>query len=1270
MKTGLMLVVLFVVISVGAEPEFVRRDVNPLFLKKMPAKPWWDKKYKTRMPVLVSETIGKKRLRATVDFICDFDEKVNADSVRIITPWEEEIPSQAIALDDKRVEIIFQTDLREYEQKPFFIYYGNSEAGISNYDTDLVMKDMGKYLDIRNEKIQAWFTGDNNRSGKIKKIRIIGSPVANQLTEMTTGAAWAGLNLGTNEVSTKPIVKIDGPLKKMIEYEGKGFAVQYAIYSFSPQLVFRIIPREAKTLETITKWVAGGGDAYDMFHYEGLKGPMQFKAGPDMVCESSEGVYPREDLTKWMKEGWAAISDRKVNETMGVFFERDAMTHFSYYSQTINGGETFFINYFLKGPVAGALVALGGDWREFRSAYIDWKNPPVVNLGKPQPYEDIGYKVPKTNDFTRYYPVGNDRCGLRMTDDFADNLVYNVRKLSGNAVKVSLLNFPGTLPCSRKQYETYTNLYERYYAESYKRKYGEYNDSMAKDSYLQDIVMAAHKKGVAVRCWCFPLFPFGAGHVPKYTNNPLLVDLMLDIYKISSSCGIDSLNTRVTDEWAHNPPGSSRSGPFWEKNAEAWFNHEQHYINIAKRVREEIKREHPDLPISALCSTDGWLAKMDFIDEKAPYLDTVENEFVPGMIANMPQLKYGIKRMQGAFGNDGRSIQHHFYYFDPNPLYRVSQMELPMIFGIKSFCHEAFDYFLNNPEIREIGADFYRLTDYTALDDFMAGCVPYKFMALFRDADAFRDDIRNNRTSYAFPGEQGEQESRCKQLTILKNIPLDILFNRFFNSDEMKKYRLVFIPSDRMLRDEYVKEIEEYVKEGGCVVSEGNTIDNKNFARLTGVKKAGDAPSKTGLAGIPVKASVAIQADGAEVLICDVNDNPAVYLNRYGKGRIVYSPYILTDDLNSSRKKEVFVRDLIVKLAGPGPIIPLEDMATCFDSALLVNGKEYFYGVYNPSLTRTLNTAIKLDLPEKQNYHLLDVKTGKKVLFNGTVKVNIAPLQTAFYIIGGEKATVIPELKKAVQAGGCSDKPGMEFVDKKYDDFAFKFTSVGKPKKVGVLHISDKSVQSQAWGAEAVYDCLKENLSNVKVEYLENLQKKTLNGCDAVVVPNMGLARPSQLDEEWGSDLAEFARQGGGVIVMHHAIGVGEIGNPPFPSIGKWSGNIYAVHNFAVAKMHPVTEGLKIGEVFTDNCWDYDEVEPGEDGVVLVNGLKDGIPTPALVAGKFGKGNVVVSGIGIGAGYRKENGKYIKYEAPPENGLKEILLNSVKWILSEQVKQK
>ena len=1248
-RISLTLMATLAAVTALAEPEFAQKPVNPLFIKAMSAKPWWDAAYKSRAPLLVTEPIGKSRGRTTLDFICDFGSEVNPASIRVVTPWEEEIPCQAIGLEGGRIEVLFQTSLREDENKPFFVYFDNPEAKPPDADTDLVMKDKGMNLEITNEKIQALFTADNTRSGKIRSLRIIGSDTPNQLMEMKTGVTWAGFDLGKIELSTKPMVKTDGPFKKTIEYTAKELAIEYTVYSFSPRVDFKIKPQTAKTVNTVTKWAVGGGDAYDTFYYEGLKGPMRFKAGPDCLSDKND-VYPNENLTKWMREGWAAVSDIKTNETVGECFDRDAMAYFNYYSQTINGGETFSINYNLKKPVAGALVAVKGDGKEFRNAYIDWKNPPVVSVGSVQPHQNIGHQRSDfTKDFTRDFKFENGREGTQVTADFAEHIIRHIRRLGGNAAKFNFYSYFPSLPLSKQQYDTFVKLHKKYSA--YPTQFAPYDKSIAENTYLEALVKAAHAQGVAVRYWD------QRWGWKQPMDDPEYADFLVSVYKTMAKTGVDLIqNGYVGGEWADVPPElGSVWDTFWEK-PDAWFAAQKPVNDFAKHLYGEIKKEYPNMPVNTLCSADGWLRKETFMDEKAPYLDTVENEFVPGMIPNMPLLKYGIKRMHGIFGNDGRSIQHHFYYYEPNPLYRVSQMEVPMMFGVKSFSHENMSHSQNNPELDEITADFYRLTDYTELDKFVAGSIPHKFMAVFRDSNAFKDDIRNKRISLAFSQEQGEQDARCKQLTVIKNMPLDVVYNRFFKAAELMKYKLLFIPSDRVFCDSDAKELEEYVQAGGCVISEGNTVDNKLFAKLAGVRKTGD-----------VGAAVSVVTEGANILLKDAKGNPAVYLNHVGKGKVAYSPSILTDDLNNSREKELFVRKLIVDLVGTGPIVPEEKMVTAFDSSLLVNGDECFLGVYNPSSTKALRTEIKLDFPFPPACFLLNVKTGERAPFNGTVRTDIAPYQTGFYIVGTDKTTALPALKNAPLAGGRATETGMKFIDKKTDGAPFEFTPAGKPKTLGVLHITDRrGRQDQAYGAEAIYACLKKNLVGVKVQYLENLDYKTINGCDAVIVPNMGGDIPYQLGDKWWEKIAEFARQGGGAMVIHHAIGVQNVGEPPFPSIGKWSGNYYAVHDFSVAKEHPVTEGMKLGEVFHDSCWDYDQVQPGEDGTVLAMGLrKDGVPTPALVAGQVGKGNVVVSGIGIGSGGRQEKDKYVKYEAAPEGGLEKILLNAARWLLKE-----
>ncbi|MCX6984994.1 MAG: hypothetical protein NT118_09645, partial [Lentisphaerae bacterium] len=1097
----------------------------------------------------------------------------------------------------------------------------------------------GNFLDIYNEKIQVWLTADQKQSGKIRKLRIIGSPVSNQLTERNTGVSWAGFNLGEQaigetpiEISEKPVIKVSGPLKKMVEYSTKDFLIQYSVYSFSPRVDIRLISKGAETVKTVTKWVAGGDDAYDMFYYEGGNGPLQLKAGPDFMSDKND-VYPNLELTKWMKEGWAALSDGKANETVGCFFDRGAITYFNYYSQTINGGETFSINFKLKDPVTVALSAIKGNSDLFRAAYIEWKNPPIISLGSAQAYENITGKPPKVlSGFTRGYMFADDRDGMRFTDDFADHLVGNIRALGGNYAKFVLRNlsvFPLSVPLSEKEYEDYGKIYKKYYnAEWTPIKFGKYDtDIPAANSYLCKLIEAAHRKGVAVSNWLF-FCPFIYGR-EGYIRDAEFQDCMVDLYKRMASCNIDMLNIPVGREGAYVPPEAEGAPVFLlgKADADAWFKYQKPYVELAERMRRELKKINPDVTLNTLCSFDGVVDREMFMDEKAPFLDTGEIELCPGMTPDMPRLKYGVKKMHGVFGNDGRSIQHHFY----------------------------------------ITGDFYRLTDYTGLGNFIAGAIPYKFMAVFRDSDAFKDDIRNKKTSFAFSAEMGEQDARCKQLAVIKNIPLDVIFNRFFKAEELRKYKLIFIPSDRVFSNECEKELEKYVQDGGCVISEGNTVDNNLFAKFAGVKKVNDNSVKADISGIPMKASVSVTAEGAEVLTSDSKGSPAIFIIARGKGKVIYSPYILTDDIINSREKEFFIRGLITKLAGAGPVIPAENNQIPFDSSLLVNGNEYFLGVYNSS-TKPLLTELKLDIPKAANFFLLNVKTGKRTPFTGAFKTDIDPLQTGFYIIGSDKTTEIPELQKAVLNGGSSSSAGMKFREIMSDSFSFEFTPDGKPKTLGILHITDTGgPASQAYGAEAIFNSLKNALQNVNVKYLENLEEKTINGCDAVIVPNMGIDMPSQLKRNWPDILAMFARQGGGVMVIHHAIGVGDVGAPPFPSIGKWSGNYYAVNDFSVSKEHPVTEGMKIDEVFHDNCWDYDQVEPGEDGKVLALGLrKDGIPTPALVAGKVGKGNVIVSGIGIGSGGKMENGKYVKFEADPEGGIKKILMNSVKWMLSKE----
>lgn len=1252
-------------LAVGAfaSPEYSIKAANPLFLKKMPLKIWWNSAFKKRIPFLVSETVGRKRDECVVDFLWKPESKVKPASVRIVTPWEEVVPAQISAIGNGGIEIIIKTSLRPYQNKPFFIYYDNPEGSTPPFDSDLRMKTKNKCVTISNEKIQVAFASDHKRSGKIRQLRIIGSSVKNQLTERNTGVVWDGFDLGKEEFSEKPVVTMNGIFKKSLKYSSKNYMLEFSVYTCSPRVDYKITSSGPKRIQTQTKWLAGGGDAYDTFYYEGLKGPMKFKAGPDTLSDQND-VYPRKILTKWMKYGWAAIEDSKRMETVGYFWPPKQLKFFRYYSQTINGGETFTAYFDISKPLTGAIVAINGDWKKFRKAYIDWKNPPTISLGISQAFStNIIAKIPSfTRGFTRDYKFSENRDGTRITDDFAKKLIRNIREYGGNAAKLNISRVE-SIPISKELYARYIKLYDKYYKGKWRRKtFPSYEEITAKKAYLKCITEAAHEKGLAVRTWDM-FCPFRHCR-ENYLVDPEATSVVLEIYKSIAAAGVDLLQTYCADEWAVAPPecGSVR-GEFWTKHPDAWFALNDQSVKFAKRVRDLMKKSYPDLPLSTLCSSDGWLPKLQFVDEKAPYLDTVENEFVPGMIPNMPSLKYGIKRMLGIFGNDGRSIQHHFYYYQPNSLWRVSEMEIPMMLGVKSFSHENLGGGLNNPELLEITADFYHLTDLTAIDQQIATTTPFKFLGVLHDSIEVKDDIRHNRTAM-FPGVYSLHEARCKQMTVIKNLPMDLVFNRFFKLDTFKKYKVIFIPSTASLDDQCVAELAKFAEAGGFVIAEGKALKNARFAKIAGVRLLENSKCDANIAGIPMKAGIKVSGTTAKAFVNDSAGNPAIYVNKVGKGKIVYTPYILTDDLNNSRTKELFVRKLITDLAGSGPIIPPFDKLAIMDSFLLEGGGIYFFGVYNQAYETPLNTEILLDVPHPTGTYVLNVRTGERAPFTGKVKVNVPPLRTGFYIIGSDKETSLPKSTPATMLGGVCENPGTSFHEKKNDQFKFEFTAPEKTKTVGVLNINDKrGRQSQAWGAVAIYDFLKKNRAKVKVKYLENLRNKTINGCDAVVVPNMGTALPYQLTKNWWTRLANFAKQGGGVMLMHHSMGIGSVGEPPFPSIGRWSGMYYPEHDFKIVSKHPADKGLRLGDVFHDECWDFDQIAPGENGVVLALGIrKSGVPVPAWVVGEHGKGRVVISGVAIGAGGKRENGKYVKYEAPPKGNLGKILLNSVDWL--------
>jgi len=1327
-RIGLVLVIgiASAVMGSGAYGEgsykYEKKKPNLLYLRNMTGKPWWDKKFTQRIPVLISEPVGLVRHQAPVSIVYGFAQEVNPDSLRIVTTWGKEIPSQVKVLEDKKIEVIFSADLDKYEQRPLFIYF--SEGGKfspPSYETDLGLEDKDKWYRVSNDhlkieilKVPAQPRFAREGPAVIKRIQIAGSHIDNELNPRQPGYSWAGHALRGLELEKGKVVE-DGPIRKTIEFKGKKANIRYSLYCFSKRVDFQIFPISGElSLVTHTGWTVYGDMNKDSVYYESSKGIKKLRG-----CPGAYGFYPKYTLTKWLKEGWVAIADER-GEAAANFFEvkKCGRCHLSLLPGS--GGESIHLTHSFSKPIAGALVALRGDVKDIRRDYVAWKNPPLVHMDVSQEKANILYKVPKYDkDNTRGYIVSMRRDAQREDEYTAEKWVETLLSHGANSVKIGGMHFPywpSTVEGAGQDRSGSTDLYDK------------------NKTYVPEMVTAAHKRGIAVRMWAFP--KRSLGNVLKAYKRTGKVfcpfkdkDKVIRDYVDQAKTGIDLLYIHTAGEW-YNIFGfqSKRDGKKYGGHADeckycqqrfkkrygmeltSWKSEydwrqkekeggvntyprkylEDEYLQLTKEIIAAVRKIRPEVPIGILCSSSGNLKRDVDIESKAPFVDTLETEILVSSTPDIGHIKKAVKLPMAVFGNDGRALQHHFYFHSPLLAYKVGEMEIPLMFGIKSFCLEGFSSGLLDPAYIQIVGDFYRFLDYTDLENFLPNAVSVKFICILRDKNAYLDDLKRGDFKET-PSLISSHENRVRGLCYLNHLPMDIIVNRFFKLEELKKYKLLIIPSDRVLSAEMAKIVERYIYGGGTLLTEGETVNSSVIAKIAGVKKvpvpAGAKETKDEStikmpASLPLRAQVLpslkykftrlmkIAAAGAKTIAQDEAGEPAVLLNSYGKGKVIYSPYILTDDL-AHKEKALFMRKLIELSAGKGPIQVPPEVEGRIEANVLVKDKQYLLGVYNPSKYREMSFKLTLDLgipTEGGTYKGLDLKGGKEFDYKDGMSVQISPAQAKFYLIGPEELVNTPQAVRYKQTTGYSLDPGMKFFERG-SGYIFSFptlTGTGKkkglPKTVGVFKALKTG--NMDVGAEGIYEALiKQKLSGLQIIYLHDMKNESLDMCDIIVVPNMGKGLPKNLKRDWHKRIRNFVVQGGRTILMHHSIGVGKVAPPFFPEVGIWSGGYDSTSKMRVVTKHPATRGVKVGDIFNDSFWDYMEITP-EKGVVLVEGVKkDGAPTPALVAGKVGKGKVILCGMGIGASYKtNELGKFTAFEKAPEGKLLDILINCIQWL--------
>jgi len=411
----------------------------------------------------------------------------------------------------------------------------------------------------------------------------------------------------------------------------------------------------------------------------------------------------------------------------------------------------------------------------------------------------------------------------------------------------------------------------------------------------------------------------------------------------------------------------------WEK-PEDFFKAQDDFIGYMKDFYAQAKRENPKTPVMVFSAECGGLTRELPLADLIGAFDGEYCELVPGYHASSPGIKHSVSRLRSHFDNNPHTLFHHFYYYTVDHGWRVSQMEVPFAFGIHGFSHEVMMHDTIDVELDEITGDFYRFAEYTRLGEKVAKMAPVKHLAVLRDSRLFRENVLAKKPE--------EQEDRLRAFSKMRNYPYDLVANPFFTADSLKRYKVVYVPDNRVFTDEQAKELLAYVEQGGNAIVEG----------VTGEK-------------------VKVEGQGQQWKNGEVVS--------YGKGRIVWTKEVATDLYDKDTSK------LVKLLREMGGELPYEvKISGSCDTMLHASDEGFFLAVYNEA--KHVNKGkVKIGertlLSVRGPRYVLDVRTGvRQALTNGTFEISAGAHQCGFYLIGDDAFTAVPETKACVYDGASA----------------------------------------------------------------------------------------------------------------------------------------------------------------------------------------------------------------------------------------------------------
>ena len=980
---------------------------NIAYLSDMDGRLWWNPAWKKRAAILVSNMSKVRMPKTTIDFVFDVGERIDPKSVRVTTPYEVEVPCVAERARDgasaTAVNILFQTDLREMENRPFFVYWDNPSAKPARIRNAFSLDVADDEVYVNNGCVETVFDNLHRTSGLIRHLKVNASPTPDSLLQRTTEYAWEGFSFetekskktgsksGCSDLWSKAIVTTDNALKKTVTFTNVNVAVDFTFYAGEPRVdyAYRLAPG-IKTATIGISWACGGGTAHDDFYYPGLSGKvLTLRASLDHVtdCEPEPMEYSK---YPWFGEGWYAFCDRRTKDVVGMVFDRESFVGPTCLVGAKRCGEMALMRFAhkpAKGAAAtgsGALVASVGDYKVVANAYEMATVHPRVFVGDIQPYREIKpYRRDLAHDWCVNYNCGYNRSATPLDgEEWAVNIANHLRARGANTILLS--DNPDynwqDLPLSK-------DLYDRICAypvkDNKKFKAPEFNEQNFSPKRLEAICAAAHARGMAVTLWLNPI-PGVCGSGDRY--DPELQAINLDIQPLYAQCGADSVFNAIAvteDVFFPKEIAKKLGRDYWKwDDPTPYFESRRAFSDYMRKFYNHAHKVAPNARVMAFNADNGELGHETCMPYHVGAMDTLFCELYESN-GDFDKIRHAVKRLRSYFDNEeGRTIHAHYYQMKLNYAGRIIQNELPFICGINGFSNETIAYENVEPDNSQFQADFYRLAEYTRLGDKVARMGPVKNLAVFRDVHCFEEDIRRKRTIAWNWWQASRHDLRVNMFSRIPSFNYDIVMNPFFKLDSLKRYRVIYIPDDDMLSCEDAATLLAFVKQGGGAV-------------LTG-------------------------ASGEKVdSILKLNLGTTT---QYGKGKIVWVKEVLTDRLiKNDAKAGEKIKALVASVGG---VDPLTVSNPSLDGILQSSADGTFLGVYNRSATEqcgkvTINCPSSPSTAASASF-VLDVRSGRRFPYADGFEIKIGPNQCGFYLVGDKNFTAVPQAAEAVWTGASA----------------------------------------------------------------------------------------------------------------------------------------------------------------------------------------------------------------------------------------------------------